>query len=106
MAKRNKFQIRSKKDAKCFVEELKNSSREFSYELPLMGISGGVVTVRFITQQKEGKIISSSSGYHNVKSCSFPGIVNFIWHDRKHINEELRYQVPTYTQQCQVNGKH
>lgn len=96
MAEISKFQIRSKKDAKHFVQELKNHSRDFIYEMPLMGACGGVITVSFPTQQNEGKIISSSCGYHNEKSFSLPRIVNFIWDDRKHINKELRYNGPLF----------
>jgi hypothetical protein len=97
MAQISKFQIRSKKDAQYFVKELKNTSSAFSYEMPLMGACGGIITVSFPTQWNEGRVISSSCGYHNEKSFSLPSIVKFIWDDRKHINKELRYIGPLFS---------
>ena len=91
MAKKRTFQIRSKKDARYLAEGIKQYGASFYYYVPLMGISGGMMTIRCSPDQQSYTIISSASGWKKDTQTSMKDMIDYIWKDRKLINEELRY---------------
>ncbi|MBT8489756.1 MAG: hypothetical protein KJN62_01780 [Deltaproteobacteria bacterium] len=91
MAKKRMFQIRSKKDAKYLAEEIKHYGVSFYYYVPLMGISGGMMTIRCSPDQQNYTIVSCASGWQEDTETSMKDMIDYIWKDRKLINEELRY---------------
>jgi hypothetical protein len=91
MAKKRIFQIRSKKDARYLAEEIKHYGASFYYYVPLMGINGGMMTIRCSPDQQNYTIISSASGWQKDTETSMKDMIDYIWKDRKLINEELRY---------------
>ncbi len=91
MAKKRSFQIRSKEDARYLAEEIKYHGTSFLYYAPLMGINGGMMTIRCNSDRKKCTISASASGWQNREETSMHDIVEYIWKDRKLINQELRY---------------
>lgn len=90
MKKKMNFQIRSKKDARYFAGRISEDQRDFNYFLPLMGSSGGIVTIR-CDREGHGCVISSfGTGWQNEQGLTVPEIVEYLWRDRKKINAELR----------------
>jgi len=85
------FQIRSKEEARYLAGEIKCCGKSFHYYSPLMGLSGGVVTVSWQSEQKGYSISSSGSGWCEEKEITLQKVVEYLWKERKFINAELRY---------------
>ena len=88
--KKTTFQIRSKKDARYFAGRISEYQRDFSYYLPLMGGSGGIVTIRCDREGRGCLISSFGTGWREERGLTVPEIVEYLWKDRKKINAELR----------------
>jgi len=91
MLEKRVFQIRSKEDARYLAGEIKYYDKCFHYYLPLMGLSGGVVTICWQSEQKGYSISSSGSGWCKDEESTFKKVVEHLWQERKFINAELRY---------------
>lgn len=91
MAKKKKFQIRSKDDARYLAAEIRYFGRSFHYDAPLMGISGGMMTVSCDPNQDTCTVLSSTTGWQQSKKLTMQDFIEHLWKDRKLINAELRY---------------
>jgi hypothetical protein len=85
------FQIKSKDDARYLAGEIRDKKYAFYYFVPLMGVSGGMMTIRCPGKNKKCTISSSGSGWQNQEGHILPDIVEYIWQERKHINAELKH---------------
>lgn len=88
---RKVFQVRSKKDARYLMEEIRKHRYSFYYYVPLMGISGGAITIECPTDRRRCTIYSTGSGWQNEEGMAIDDIVDYIWKERKQINAELRH---------------
>jgi len=91
MAKKRIFQIKSKEDAGFFATEIKHYDSGFHYYLPLMGVNGGMRTVRWYPERDIFCVATSTPGWENREEGSLPDTIEYLWKDRKLINAELRY---------------
>jgi len=91
MEKKRIFQIRSKDDARYLAEEIRYFGRSFYYDVPLMGISGGVMAVSCNSSQDRCTVLSSTSGSQQSEEVTMGDLIEHLWKDRKLINAELRY---------------
>jgi hypothetical protein len=91
MKREKVFQIRSKKDARYLAWEIRNNDYAFYYYAPLMGVSGGLTTIRCPGDKRKCTIVSTGSGWQNEEKNVIADIVEYIWKDRKQINVELRH---------------
>ena len=94
MAKKRKFQIRSKDDARYLAEEIRYFGSSFLYDVPLMGINGGMMTVSCDRNQDTCTVLSFTSGWHQSEEVTMRDFIEHLWKDRKLINAELRYVEP------------
>jgi hypothetical protein len=92
MAKKRVFQIRSKADARYFAEEIRYYGTSFHYYAPLMGVSGGMMTISFDPDHNTCTVLASTSGWQMREDITMPDIVEYLWKERKLINAELRYK--------------
>ena len=91
MSTRDVFQIRSKRDARYFAEQIRGDTVGFTYFASLMGVSGGVVSIECPPDRREYTLSSTGAGWRNEERKPISDIVDYIWKDRRLINEELRY---------------
>jgi hypothetical protein len=91
MKREKVFQIRSKKDAVHLAREIRDHDYTFYYYAPLMGVSGGLTTIRCPGDKRKCTILSTGSGWQNEEKNLIADIVEYIWKDRKQINAELRH---------------
>lgn len=91
MSKKRIFQIRSKDDARYLAEEIRYFGRSFYYDVPLMGINGGMMTVSCDRNQNTCTVLSSTSGWQQSEEVTMRDFIEHLWKDRKLINAELRY---------------
>jgi len=85
------FQIKSKQDARYFAEKIRSEHVNFSYYAPLMGVSGELLTIQRTPEGSLLTVFSTVSGWRTDEGRPIADIVDFIWKDRKSINEELLY---------------
>lgn len=85
------FQIKSKKDARHLTEEIRKHHYSFYYYAPLMGVSGGAITIECPNGQRKCTVYSTGSGWQNDNGVLIQNIVDYIWKERKQINAELRH---------------
>ena len=100
------FQIRSKRDARYFAEQIRSDTLGFTYFASLMGVSGGVVTIECPMERREYKLSSYGAGWRNEERKPISDIVDYIWKDRKLINEELRYSDSEWHKVPNRTGQH
>jgi hypothetical protein len=91
MKREKVFQIKSKSDARYLAREIRGNDYAFYYYAPLMGVSGGMTTIRCPADTKKCTIISTGFGWQNEERNVIADIVEYIWKDRKQINAELRH---------------
>jgi len=91
MAKKKKFQIKSKEDALSLAAEIKQYRRGFHYYLPMMGHAGGMRTIQWYPDTEKYTSCTSAAGGQNENEISIGDIVDYLWEERKLINAELRY---------------
>ncbi|HEU19084.1 MAG TPA: hypothetical protein ENO00_06835 [Deltaproteobacteria bacterium] len=89
MADKRLFIIRSKKDARLLADKIRSEYGSFSYYVPLMGVSGGLMTIECPRTGNLCTICSTGSGWQSNEGEPIEDIEKFIWKERKRINEEL-----------------
>ncbi|MBN2686653.1 MAG: hypothetical protein JXR85_00610 [Deltaproteobacteria bacterium] len=91
METKRKFQIRSKDDARYLAEEIRYFGKSFHYYVPLMGVNGGMMTVRCERDQDTCTVFASTSGSQQTEEVTMRDFIEHLWKDRKLINAELRH---------------
>lgn len=85
------FQIKSKTDANFLSKQIQARQRGFSYYLPLLGIKGGYVTIRWCNGRGVYTISSNGAGWQMKEEIPSDHMVDYLFHERKFINEGLRH---------------
>jgi hypothetical protein len=83
------FRIKSKKDAEYVAGEIKRGNN-FNYFLPLMGKNGGTVTIQWNNDAGRYTVLAACPGWISNEEASPCDIIDYIWKDRKMINDHFR----------------
>ena len=91
MVRKTVFQIRTKEDARYLASEIREHGYSFYYYVPLMGVSGGIMTIECPYGRRRCTLFSTGSGWQNQEGQAISDIVDYIWKERKLINAELKH---------------
>jgi len=85
------FQIKSKNDARFLTKRIRAHQSGFSYYLPLLGITGGYVTMRWCNGRGFYTVSSTGAGWQMEEEIPSECMVDYLFNERKVVNEGLRY---------------
>ncbi|MBN2515368.1 MAG: hypothetical protein JXC33_04975 [Deltaproteobacteria bacterium] len=85
------FQIKSKRDAKVLSKRIRERENGFSYYFPLLGTTGGYVTMRWCESRGVYTISSTGAGWQMEEEIPSENMVDYLLNERKFVNEGLRY---------------
>lgn len=85
------FQIKSKNDARFLTKHIRAHQNGFSYYLPLLGITGGYVTMKWCNGRGVYTVSSAGAGWQMEEEIPSERMVDYLFHERKFVNEGLRY---------------
>ncbi|MBN2255640.1 MAG: hypothetical protein JW736_08030 [Deltaproteobacteria bacterium] len=89
MMRDRSFRIKSKKDAEDIADEIRRGNN-FCYFLPLMGKNGGTITIHWDNGTERYTVSAMCPGWVRKENASPCDIINYIWKDRKMINDHFR----------------